>query len=183
MIELVELLGQFVAVVGNTTWTIVLASLLNSSCIVAHLLYEVDFLLTKFCRHISALDIKFCSLSHDRADAGVGILDKRTGIAVEVDRLLGVEQHILACINLEDEILKGTQSHDACNLAALLVGHIVKLAEFLACLLCVGNHSGNEVVGINNSTLAALHLTIRQFYHTIGEMHEFLAPLESKSVE
>ena len=85
MIELVELLGQFVAVVGNTTWTIVLASLLNSSCIVAHLLYEVDFLLTKFCRHISVLDIKFCSLSHDRADAGVGILDKRTCIAVEID--------------------------------------------------------------------------------------------------
>ena len=36
-----------------------------------------------------------------------------------------------------------------------------------------------QVIGIDNGTLAALHLTIWQLHHTIGEMYQFLPPLES----
>ena len=110
-------------------------------------------------------------------------MDERTGIAIEVDRLFGIEEHILACINLQNEVFQGTHSHDACNLVSLVFAHIVKLAQFLTGLLGVADHECHQVVGIDNSTFTALHLTIGKFDHTIGEVDKFLTPLETEAIE
>lgn len=49
VIELIELLGQFVAIVSNTTWTIVYTSLCNSCTEVVELLNERNLLLVQWC--------------------------------------------------------------------------------------------------------------------------------------
>ena len=116
MIELVELLGQLVAVVSNATRVVVVAGIGYSCSKVVHLLDEVDLLLvdrsicTQLCRNLDALG---CCLAHDAADTSVGILDERTCVAVEVDTLFWVEEHVLAGIYLEDEVLQRSETHDA----------------------------------------------------------------------
>ena len=116
VIELVELLSQLVAVVSNATRVVVVAGIGYGCCEVVHLLDEVDLLLvdrsicTQLCRNLDALG---CCLAHDAADTSVGILDERTCITVEVDTLFWVEEHVLACVHLEDEIFQGSKTHDA----------------------------------------------------------------------
>ena len=110
-------------------------------------------------------------------------MDKGTGITVEVDTLLRVEEHILSGINLENEIFQGAHTHDAGNLAALLFGHIIKLAQFHRGLISILDHQRHQVISVNNSSLTALHLTIGQFHHAVREVNQLLTPLEAKTVE
>ena len=116
VIELVELLSQLVAVVSDATRVVVVAGIGYGCCEVVHLLDEVNLRLVDwgicalFCRNRDALG--FC-LAHDSADTSVGVLDERTCIAVEVDTLLRVEEHVLAGIHLEDEVLQRSETHDA----------------------------------------------------------------------
>ena len=95
----------------------------------------------------------------------------------------GFEEHVLAGVYLEDEVLQRTKTHNACNLVALLLAHVLELAKLLACLLGVGYHCRNQVVGVNHGSLAALHLAVGQLNHSIREVYKLLAPLESETVE
>ena len=133
MVELVELLCQFVAVVGNAAWAVVLSGLFYCSSVCVELLYEVDFLLrqqvvAQLLGDKAAASCRLASLAHDRAYAGVGVLNKRTCVAVEVDRLLGVEEHVLACVNLEYEVFQCAETYHTGYLVAFLFSHVVKLA-------------------------------------------------------
>ena len=186
MVELVERLCQLIAVVGDAARRVVLASLLYSRTELVELLYKLNLLLVeRHCVGESSRDADALSLSlaQDRADTSVCVLDERTGVAVEVDRLLRVEEHVLASVNLEDEVLQCAKTHDACNLVALLLAHVLELAQLLACLLGVSHHCCNQVVCVYDSALAALHLAVRQLHHTVREVYELLAPLEAEAVE
>ena len=44
-------------------------------------------------------------------------------------------------------------------------------------------HALDKVIGVHHCSLAALHLTIGQFHHAIGEVYEVLAPLESQFIQ
>ena len=48
----------------------------------------------------SEVDARLGGLAKHRADARMGVLDERTRIAVEVDRLAGIEQHRFLGIDL-----------------------------------------------------------------------------------
>ena len=56
---------------------------------------------------VGQADALLSRLAEHGADAGVGVLNKGSSVAVEVDALLGVEGHVLARIYLEDEVLQG----------------------------------------------------------------------------
>ena len=49
-------------------------------------------------------------LSEDRLDTCMSVLDEWTCVSVEVDRLLRIEEHCLAWIHLEDEVLERTEA-------------------------------------------------------------------------
>ena len=116
-------------------------------------------------------------------DAGVGVLDEGTCVAIEVDRLLGIEGHVLAGIHLEDEVLECTESYDAGDILGLFGGESVELAQLLRGVACGGYHFGHEVIGIHYGAFAALHLAFGQLYHAVREVHEVLAPVEAELVE
>ena len=129
-------------------------------------------------------DALFCRLAQDAADAGVGVLDKRTRVSVEVDALLRIEEHVLACVHLEDEILESAHTHDAGNLGGLLFRDALQFVHLVgAHLACVGHHCFYQVVGIHHGAFAALHLAVGQFHHAVGEMDKVLSPFESQFVE
>ena len=70
----------------------------------------------------------------------MGILDEGARVAVEVDGLFGIEEHVLAGIHLEDEVFQGTHAHDAGNLVALFLADVIKLSQLFARLSGIGNH-------------------------------------------
>ena len=94
-------------------------------------------------------------------------MNEGTGVTIEVDTLLRIEEHILARIDLEDEVLQGTHANNAGNLVALCLTHIVELTQLHRGLVSILYHQCHQVVGINNRSLTTLHLTVWQFYHTI----------------
>ncbi|MPN39363.1 hypothetical protein SDC9_186891 [bioreactor metagenome] len=61
----------------------------------------------------------------------MGVLDKRTGVAIEVDRLLGVEGHIFLRIHLQNKIFERTQTHHAGDCPRLFFRDTFQLAQFL----------------------------------------------------
>ena len=179
MVPLVELLGQLVAVVGDATWRVVLTRLFHSGGIVVHLLYKFNLLPVELSPFpLEGVGGGLC-LTQDTAYSCVGILNERSCVAVKVYGLLRVEEHILACINLQYEVLQCSESYDACYLLAFLFRHIVELTQFVGGATCIFNHCCYEVVGIDYCTLATLHLSVRQFHHTVREVYQFLSPLES----
>ena len=108
VIELIKLLRQFVTIVGYTAGRIVFSSLFHSSCKLVHLLYELYLFCVErrlLCIERCAVDTLSLGFAKDRADTGVGILNERTCVAVEVDAFLGIEEHILAGIDLQYEVL------------------------------------------------------------------------------
>ena len=125
----------------------------------------------------------FGRLAQDGLDAGVSILDERTGIAIEVDGFLGVERHVLAGIYLQNEILQRTQTYDAGDVIGLGLRQTVQLTQLATGFLGGVDHLFHQVVSIDYRTLTALHLAFGQFHHTIGEVYQALAPLKAQTVE
>ena len=109
----------------------------------------------------------------------MGVLDEGACVAVEVDALFRIEEHVLTGIHLQDEVFQGAHTHDVGNLVALLLAHIGELTQLDGCLQGIIHHQLHQVVGIHHSTLTTLHLTVGQFHHTVREVYKFLAPLES----
>ena len=62
------------------------------------------------------------------------------------------------------------ETHDAGNLLALFLAHVLELAKLIACLASILNHLCHQVISIYHGSLAALHLTVRQLYHTVREV-------------
>ena len=110
-------------------------------------------------------------------------MDERTGVSVEVDRLFRVEGHVLAGIYFQDEIFQGTQTYDACDVVCLFLSQSVQFTQFVAGFLGCFNHGLHQVVGVYYCTFTALHLTFRQFHHTIREVYEVFTPFEAQLVE
>ena len=84
----------------------------------------------------------------------MSILDERTCIAVEVDRLLRVEEHCLLRVDLEDEVLQCSKADHSEESILLLGRKVVDLAELHRSLLGGVVHVCNEVVSINYCSLA-----------------------------
>ena len=120
----------------------------------------------------------FC-LTQNTADTGISILDERSCITIEIDTFLRIEEHVLTGIDLQDEVLQSTHTHDASHLLAFCLTHIVEFSQFHRGFQGIIDHQLHQIVGIDNGSLTALHLAVWQFYHTVGEMHEFLTPLET----
>ena len=88
VVELVEFFCKFVAVVRNTTRTVIDACLRYSCAKIVHLLNERNLLLVHRsivgnCRWNS--DALCSSLAENAADTCVGILNERTRVAIKVD--------------------------------------------------------------------------------------------------
>ena len=113
----------------------------------------------------------------------MGILNERACIAIEVNGLLGIEQHIFPCINLQDEIFEGTHADNAGNLLALILGHVVELTQLHRGLVSILHHQVHQVIGIDNRSLTALHLAIGKLHHTIAKVDKFFTPLETEAVK
>ena len=170
MVELVVLLNQLVAVVGHGSGLVFGASLAHHSGKVGYVLN--DFLLLGRNLHVGRqcvgnVDAGIGSLAQDRAYTGIGVLYERTRVAVEVDTLLGVEQHVFAGVDLEQEVLEGAHAHDACHLVLFVLGHVGVLVSLVNGLACLGYHACHQVVGVNHRTLAALHFAVGQFHHAV----------------
>ena len=58
----------------------------------------------------------------------MGILDERPGIPVEVDGFFRVEEHLLAWINLEDEILECAEPYHVIEFFFLLLRNVGEFA-------------------------------------------------------
>ena len=191
MIELVELLCQLVAVVGYSAGRVVLAGLSHHLRELAELLHEshlggVEGRLKSGKWRVESGERGFCpgSLAQYGAYAGMSVLDEGARVAVEVDALLGVEEHILARVDLQNKVFQGTHSHDAGYLVALLGRDALELVHLvLAHLACVLNHLSHQVVGIDHRSLARFHLSVGQFHHSVAEVDQLLAPAEAQTVE
>ena len=97
----------------------------------------------------------------------MGVLHKRACVAVEVDGLLRVEEHGLLRVDLEDEILQGTEADGVVKLVGLLGREVFGLAQFVGDRLGRGHHLVHKVVSVDNGALAALHLAVRQLDHAV----------------
>ena len=183
MIELIVLLNEVIHIVGNLRRTVAATGFSNHTREICKSLNERNLLVVWCYIGNLGLHSSLGCLAKKRLNACVGVLDKRTGVAIEVDRLLRVKRHILARINLQNEVFKRTQTYDACNLGSLSLRNVVELAHLSRNLACIGNHFVHKIIGINHSALTRLHLAFRKLYHTIGEVHKVLAPLESELVE
>ena len=113
LVELVELLGEVEDEVGNHRGATAFSGLVEHHRPAVH--HHDDFLLLGLQvadLHLALqLDALLLGLAQHRADTSVGVLHKRTRVAVEVDGLLWIEEHGLLGIDLQDKILQGTQSN------------------------------------------------------------------------
>ena len=129
--------------------------------------------------HESAL-LRF---AENAADTGVRILDERSGITVEINGFLGIEEHLALRIHLDDEILECTEAYHAIEFLLLLVGKTLELAGFLGCRLGLLVHLFDEVVSVDDGSLARFHLALGQFNHSVGQMVDAVGPLEAELLE
>ena len=117
-------------------------------------------------------------------DTREGVLDERAGVTVEVDGLRGIEEHVLARINLEDEVFQRTETDFAGNLVGFCLGDTLQRVDFiLTDFVRVIHHLIHQIIGINHGAFTGFHLTVREFDHTVREMHKFLTEGESETVE
>ena len=121
------------------------------------------------------------SATQHRLNTSVGVLNERTCVAVEVDRLLRVEHHVLARVDLEQEVFQRTKTDDASDFGSFVGWDI--LHAFGRSFGSRVDHFVHQVVGIYDSTFAALHLAVREFYHAVREVHKVFTPLEAELVE
>ena len=107
-------------------------------------------------------------------------MDEGPCIAVEVDRLIGVEEHVLARIYLQNEVFQRTHTHLAGYLVGLSLGDIGQGVDFIAgYLLGFAHHGIHQVIGIDHRALATLHLAVGQFDHAVREVDQLLAKGEA----
>ena len=69
------------------------------------------------------------SLTEDRLDSCMSVLDERTGVTVEVNRLLRIEEHCLSWVNLEDEVLQCTEADHLEERILLILAEVVDLSK------------------------------------------------------
>ena len=118
------------------------------------------------------------------ADPCVGVLDKRSRIAVKINTLFGIEEHVLARINFENKVFECAKSHFTRNLVCFLLGDVGQGVHLVFTqFFCFVYHTRHQFVGIHHRTLAALHLAVGQFDHAVGEMYEFFAKGETELVQ
>src|SRR3712207_116269 len=118
VVELVKLLRQLVAVVGYAAGTVVLTGLLHGSAKLAELLYKLGFLGIEpyiACQHARKHDMIGLGLTHYAANTGVSILNEGACVAIEVNTFLGIKEHILTCIDLQDKVFQRTQDRKSCR--------------------------------------------------------------------
>ena len=83
----------------------------------------------------------------------MSILDERSCISVEIDRLLRVEKHGLLRIHLHDEVLEGTESDHVEEFVFLILRHICQFAGFCRGFLSLFIHLLDKVIGIYDCSL------------------------------
>ena len=113
----------------------------------------------------------------------MGVLDEGACVTIEVNRLLRIEKHILAGIDFQDKVLQGTHTDNAGNLLLLGFRHIGVLASLITHTTSIFYHQLHQVVSINYSAFATLHLAIGKLHHAVREVHQFLTPLEAQTVQ
>ena len=86
----------------------------------------------------------------------------------EVDGFLRVEEHRLLGVDLDDEVLEGAQADHVVQPFLLFLADVRELAAFLGGLLRLLVHALDEVVGIDDGSLAGLHLAFRELHHAVG---------------
>ena len=131
MVKLIVLFHQIVAIVGYRVRCIFCAGLANDSGKLRQALHDAFFFIRKFrarSERRGDADAALLCLANDRADAGIGILNKGSGVAVKVNALFGVEDHILACVYFEQEVFEGAESYDARHFLLLFRRAVFKFA-------------------------------------------------------
>ena len=106
------------------------------------------------------------------ADTGVGVLDERSRVPVEVDGFFRVEGHVLSRVYLQYEIFQRAQADNPGDVLYLLGSHLVGFAQFPGDIPCRVDHLLHQVVRVDHGSLAALHLAIRQFHHAVREVNQ-----------
>ena len=109
MVELIVFLHQIIHIVGDKRRTVYATGFGNHSREIGQMLNERNLFFRGFDLsgvHLAIIDTGFDSLAHDRADAGVGVLNERPRVPVEVDRIFGIESHVLAGIDFQDKVFQ-----------------------------------------------------------------------------
>ena len=92
-----------------------------------------------------------------RTDACVGVLYERTCIAVEIDRFLGVERHVLARVDFKQEVFQRAHTYRFGNIGDFCIAESVEFAELLRYFAGSVDHFGHQVVGVDHCPFAAFH--------------------------
>ena len=184
MVVLIELLGKLVSIICNESWRMSSTCLCNLSRESIQDLDDTDLLWREFhvtgenrCIMCKSLCIR---LAEDRLDTSMSILNKRTGVTIEIDRLLRIKEHGLARIHLKNEVLKSTKADHLEERILLLSRKIINLSKLHRSLLCSIVHSRNQIISIYNCSLTRLHLTLRKLHHTIRKVVNAVSPIETK---
>ena len=168
VVVLVELLGELIAVVCDQGGRKCIRRLGDLLRISRNQLDQTHFLGAQgnsvLQRHADAL---FVRLAQNRHDAGVCILDERAGVAVEIDGLLGVEEHFLLGIDLQDEILQRPEPYRMIEPVLFLLREFSQLSALVRSGLRLLVHLLDKVVGVHHGPLPGLHLALRQFDHSV----------------
>ena len=178
VIVTVELLSQLVDIGPDERGCEILACGFYRGRILRQRLHQID-LLGQVVRGGNApeVDTRFGSLAQNRADTRVGVLDERSRVAVEVDRLAGVKQHRLLGVYLEDEVFEGAQSDHRRDSVRLLLGTSVEFAQLGRHLAGRRDHAFDQIVGIDHRALARFHLALRKLHHAVGQVGDMVAPV------
>ena len=174
MVELIILLHEVVDVVRDDCRAIGASCFLYDVCIFSDLSDELLLLGGdgKPCEGRGESDTQLLCFTKEAADTSVGVLDKGACVPVEVNTLLGVEGHVLARVNLEDEVLQRAQTYTASDFGGFFSGHILALTLLFGDGSCCSDHLVHKVIGIDDRTFTALHLAVGELDHTIAEVHE-----------
>ena len=108
MVELIVFLHEVVDVVRDDSGAIGASCFLYNVCVFSDLSDELLLLGGdgKPSEGGRESDAQLLCLTKEAADTSIGVLDEGACVPIEVNTLLGVEGHVLARVNLEDEVLQ-----------------------------------------------------------------------------